>query len=176
MELVNFPEETYAQLYKLASIELCSNTMGQVAMELMVNPPKKGEPSYEVFVQESDALFKELQRKAAMVEKALRDTPHMSVTDLSGAMYAFPAIELPDGAIRAAEAEGVKPDAFYCRKLLEGTGIVTVPGSGFRQKQGTFHFRMTFLPPEDQIERIATQIKKFHESFWIKYSSSPKEL
>ena len=34
-------------LYKLKSIELCSNTVGQVATYLMVDPPKEGEQSSE---------------------------------------------------------------------------------------------------------------------------------
>jgi hypothetical protein len=32
-------------IYKLKSIELCSNTIGQVAAQLMVDPPKKGRES-----------------------------------------------------------------------------------------------------------------------------------
>jgi aspartate/methionine/tyrosine aminotransferase len=36
--------ETYANdiLYKLKSMELCSNTIGQLAVQLMVDPPLKG--------------------------------------------------------------------------------------------------------------------------------------
>lgn len=30
---------------------------------------------------------------------------------------------------------------FFCMKLLEETGICVVPGSGFGQREGTFHFR-----------------------------------
>ncbi len=37
-------------------------------------------------------------------------------------------------------------------QLLEETGIVTVPGSGFGQEEGTFHLRTTILPPEDKIQ------------------------
>lgn len=36
-------------------------------------------------------------------------------------------------------------------QLLEATGIVTVPGSGFGQEEGTFHLRTTILPPEEKI-------------------------
>ena len=32
----------------------------------------------------------------------------------------------------------------YCFDLLESTGICVVPGSGFGQKPGTFHFRYPF--------------------------------
>ena len=48
-------------------------------------------------------------------------------------MYLFPRINLPQKAIKAAEAEHIAPDAFYARRLLEETGIVVVPGSGFGQ-------------------------------------------
>ena len=62
-------------------------------------------------------------------------------------MYAFPQIVLPKAAIAAAKAAGRKPDAFYAMAVLEATGIVMVPGSGFGQVDGTWHFRTTFLPP-----------------------------
>lgn len=48
-------------------------------------------------------------------------------------MYLFPRIYLPHKAIKAAEAAKTAPDAFYCRRLLNATGIVVVPGSGFGQ-------------------------------------------
>lgn len=53
-----------------------------------------------------------------------------------GAMYSFPQIQLPPKAIEAAKQAGKVPDVFYCLKLLEATGISTVPGSGFGQKDG----------------------------------------
>jgi len=55
---------------------------------------------------------------------------------VSGAMYSFPQIRLPPKAIEAAKKAGKVPDVFYCLKLLEATGISTVPGSGFGQKEG----------------------------------------
>lgn len=51
-------------------------------------------------------------------------------------MYSFPQIRLPPRAIEAAKKAGKVPDVFYCLKLLEATGISTVPGSGFGQKEG----------------------------------------
>lgn len=44
VNLDNFAEEMF---YKLKSIELCSNTVGQIAVDLMVNPPKEGRESSE---------------------------------------------------------------------------------------------------------------------------------
>lgn len=48
-------------------------------------------------------------------------------------MYLFPRIELPKKAIEAAKSANKAPDAFYAARLLDATGIVVVPGSGFRQ-------------------------------------------
>ena len=36
---------------------------------------------------------------------------------------------------------GLAPDMFFCLRLLEETGICVVPGSGFGQREGTYHFR-----------------------------------
>lgn len=48
-------------------------------------------------------------------------------------MYLFPRIQLPNKAIEAAKAANTTPDTFYARRLLNATGIVVVPGSGFGQ-------------------------------------------
>lgn len=89
-----------------------------------------------------------------------------------GAMYVFPKLELPRRALEAAEKEGVPGDAFYCRQLLEKTGIVVVPGTGFHQAPGTLHFRCTILPPLDQIERVADRLGNFHAEFMDEYRDS----
>ena len=45
-----------------------------------------------------------------------------------------------------------------------------VPGSGFGQVEGTFHFRTTFLPSEDKINAVAFRLGAFHCEFMDKYS------
>ena len=39
-QVANFSEEVRAQLYKIASISLCSNLGGQIIMSLVMSPPK----------------------------------------------------------------------------------------------------------------------------------------
>lgn len=75
----------------------------------------------------------------------------------------------------AAEAK-VAPDLFYCLELLQSTGICCVPGSGFGQKKGTYHFRTTILPPDDQFELVIERFGVFHKEFISKYGApvSPK--
>ena len=84
-------------------------------------------------------------------------------------MYAFPRLHLPPKALEAAKAAGKTPDTFYCLALLEETGIVTVPGSGFGQEEGTFHMRTTILPPEEKIAEFIAKFKNFHEKFMATY-------
>lgn len=45
LEAHNLDEKVNAELYKLKSIELCSNTVGQVATLLSIDPPVKGTES-----------------------------------------------------------------------------------------------------------------------------------
>ena len=40
MEMHNFDPLVVDEMYKVAAINLCSNMPGQVALGLMVNPPK----------------------------------------------------------------------------------------------------------------------------------------
>jgi len=54
-------------------------------------------------------------------------------------------------------------------ELLEQTGVVLVPGSGFGEKDGTFHFRTTILPPENKIEDVVALLRTFHLTFLKKY-------
>ncbi len=62
-----------------------------------------------------------------------------------------------------------------CKTILSHTsfvlrqGIVTVPGSGFKQVDGTYHFRTTILPSEDDIQMVAQDLSDFHSSFMEKY-------
>ena len=169
-ELLGIPAEVKAEIYKLASISLCSNTIGQMATGLMVQPPKKGESWYEQYANERDSILKSLNRRANILSVALNALPGISCTSIDGAMYAFPTITLPAKAIEEAKAQGVEPDVLYCMQLLENTGIVVVPGSGFGQYPGTYHFRITILPPEDKIADVVRLLGAFHGQFLSKYA------
>ena len=153
----------------MASINLCSNTVGQATVELTCNPPKKGDPSHELFEKEYNALFESLQRRADTVSKALNKIEGISCQNIDGAMYAFPNIVIPENAVAAAKEKGMAPDAFYCLELLENAGICCVPGSEFGQRDGTFHLRTTILPQENDIKQVVERMAKFHRDFTKKY-------
>ena len=160
-----------ASLVKIASICLCSNVIGQLAMGLVVHPPKLGEPSYDLWKSEKDRILESLRTRADRLAGALDALPGVTCAPAEGALYLFPRIELPIKAIAAARAAGVAPDEFYALKLLDATGLVVVPGSGFGQPDPyAFHFRTTFLPPAEQLETVCSQMTDFHTAFLREYS------
>ncbi|KAL2260967.1 hypothetical protein VTK26DRAFT_4904 [Humicola hyalothermophila] len=165
-ELVGFDPAVQAEIYKFVSIMLCAPVIGQCLVELMVNPPKPGEPSYELYQKEYNAIFEGLRERATALHKAFEQMEGVECGAPQGSMYLFPTIKLPPKAAEAAAAEGRTPDEFYCMRLLEATGVCVVPGSGFGQRDGTLHFRTTFLAPGTE---WVGSIVKFHNEFMDKY-------
>merc|ERR1712100_647340 len=149
MEMVGFDSDVGGLMNKTASVNLCSNTAGQILMSMVMDPPKEGEPSHALYVEERDAILSSLKRRAKMIVSCLNGLPK---------------------AVAAAEAAGKKPDVFYCIELLKATGVCVVAGSGFGQKEGTFHFRTTFLPSEADFPIIIKGITEFHEEFMKTYA------
>ncbi|RXG45861.1 hypothetical protein VDGE_05538 [Verticillium dahliae] len=165
-ELVGFAPEVEAEIYKFVSITLCAPVVGQCMVELMVRPPVAGEPSYELYDREYSRIFNGLRERAVALHKAFSDMEGVECGTPQGSMYLFPTIRLPARAAEAAAKEGRKADEFYCLRLLEATGICVVPGSGFGQKEGTLHFRTTFLAPGTEwVGRIVDFHKKFMDEF-----------
>lgn len=157
-EIRNVPKDVAEQITKLQSINLCSNTTGQIATYLMVKPPKESAPSHARYVEERDLILGQLKTKAKQLADGLNKIPGIRCNPVEGAMYAFPEINLPSGVT----------DSQYCLALLEETGICVVPGSGFGQRPGSHHFRMTILPPKEKIDQVVAGIAKFHTQFCAK--------
>ncbi|XP_056148874.1 alanine aminotransferase 2-like isoform X2 [Lampris incognitus] len=170
MEIINMDPEVKSQLTKLVSVRLCPPVPGQALMDLVVNCPQLGEPSYNNFIKERTATLNALAEKAKLTEQILNTVPGISCNPVQGAMYSFPSITIPKRAIEEATEKGQAPDMFYCMKLLEETGICLVPGSGFGQKEGTYHFRMTILPPTEKLKTLLNKVKEFHQNFTEQYS------
>ncbi|GAA6009605.1 hypothetical protein JCM10207_004121 [Rhodosporidiobolus poonsookiae] len=166
-ELCNFHPEAEEQVYKLASIQLCPSLGGQIGVDVLISPPKEGDESYPLWHKEKNGIHETLQHRAQVLLKAFRELEGVTCNEAEGAMYLFPTITLSQKAIAAAKAAGQAPDAFYCLRLLEATGVATVPGSGFGQQPGTYHLRTTILPPLDG--DLLHRIKAFHEQFMDEY-------
>ena len=169
LDVLNVHESVEAQLRKLSSVSLCSNLVGQLAVGCMVRPPVEGDESFATYAAEHAALLQGLRERSQLVATTLNALPGIHTQPAAGAMYLFPTIVLPAGAVKEAERRKISPDTLYCMSLLEETGIVVVPGSGFGQRDGTFHFRTTFLPQADQMAQVAERFAKFHGEFMEKY-------
>lgn len=166
MELTGFTHEIRQVILKLASISLCPVVTGQALVDLMVNPPRKGEASFDQDQQERTHILSELSKRALSLYEAFNKMEGISCQKPQGAMYLFPQLMLPYKAVQEALHLELTPDEFYCKCLLEKTGICTVPGSGFGQEPGTYHLRTTFLAPGTSW--IDSWVE-FHEGFMAKY-------
>lgn len=170
MELVGFDGKVKDHLYKLASSSLCSTISGQMMVSLMARGPNPGDQSYRSHEAEKSSISESLKKRAKLVSKGLNSIPGFSCQPAQGAMYCFPRVDLPEGAIQDAHSRGMAPDTVYAISLLERTGICVVPASGFGQEAGRYGFRTTFLPSEEKMARAVELIRQHHEEFCSKYS------
>lgn len=169
VEMVGIDEGVKDNLYKLASSKLCSNTSGQSMVSLMCKGPKPGDASYESHEREKRTIFEGLRDRALILSKGLDSIPGFSCQPSTGAMYCFPSVHMPPGAMRASLDMGAPPDTLYALDLLESTGICVVPASGFGQKDGRYGFRTSFLPLECGV--VVDKIRDHYEQFCSKYAT-----
>ncbi len=139
-------------------------------MDLLINPPtleNASEPTVKKYWDEVERNSKNLKEKANLIYEKLNSMKNVNCREIEGAMYAFPSIELPENIIKKAREMKMEPDYYYCLNLLEHTGLITVPGSGFGQKDGTYHVRLTNLisPKEEMIKQLE-KIEQFNNFFF----------
>jgi len=169
-EVVNMDPGVMAMLQKSISAKLCPTVIGQACMDAVVNPPVAGDPSYEAWEREVSGTLSSYAERAKLVADTLNSIEGINCNTVQGAMYAFPNISLPEKALAAAKDAGQPGDVFYASSLLEATGICIIPGSGFGQQPGTFHFRTTILPQKDMITEMLGRLKEFHIKFLAEYA------
>jgi len=166
-ECTNISEEILKLIYKMVSVGLCPPLAGQIGVDSMVRPPRPGDESYELWKRETEATHKALAARTTTMAGRLNGLPGVSCVDSPGALYLFPQIRLSERAVEAARAAGKEPDAFYALALLDETGICVVPGSGFGQKEGEWHYRLTCLCPG--VDEYVGKLEEFHRGFVTRY-------
>jgi len=162
LEVRNPPQITETELnfvdllLKQASVSLCANTVGQIITYLMVSPPEARNTDHKNFIVEKEKILGELYEKATMIREAFKEMEGVEAFGKTGAMYLFPRLnKLPAGT----------DDFDYCMALLEETGLCTVNGSGFGQKEGTNHLRIAFLPSKESLKEVLPKWIKFHNQY-----------
>lgn len=112
-----------------------------------------------------------MRERAHLLTKTFNEMENVSAQPIQGAMYGFAKVEFSEKAIQAATAKGMTVDSMYCLDMVNQTGIMTVPGSGFGQVEGTYHFRMTNLVcPTSVMATTLESLRKFNSKFHAKYA------
>ena len=152
-------DKTYAQEYieglnMLASMRLCSNVPGQLAIQTALG----GYQSIDDLVAAGGRLCK--QRDLAY--EMLVAIPGVTCFKPKAAMYLFPKL---DPAIYPIE-----DDQQFVLDLLEEEKVLLVQGSGFNWKTDD-HFRVVFLPNVDDLKVAINRIARFLKNYRMKFGA-----
>ncbi|WFD08199.1 alanine transaminase [Malassezia vespertilionis] len=174
-ELTNIDSEVEAQINKLVSVSLCPPVQGQIGVDLLVKPPQEGDPSYELWHKEYTHIFDTLKARSETMATSFSKLPGLTIEPAMGSMYLFPRLHLSKKAWEAAREKDKQVDEFYCRALLDETGICVVPGSGFgrmpeqlQDGSSYSYFRTTVLAKAT--DEFIARYGKFHRDFVQRYA------
>ncbi|CAK1544806.1 unnamed protein product [Leptosia nina] len=148
----------------------CPTVLGQCVLDCIVRPPRRGETSFAQWREEREKIARLLAERASTAYSTFNDIPGYSCNPIEGSMFAFPQVEIPALAQEEAADLDMSPDEFYCLRLLEETGVCVVPGTGFGQRPGTFHFRTTILHSREEFQHMMESITRFHNNFLNRFS------
>jgi len=81
-EIINMDPEVMKVLLKSISAMLCPTVLGQVVTDVVVNPPRPNEPSYEQFQKEKRETLRSLAERSQLVVDTLNSIPGYKVTVL----------------------------------------------------------------------------------------------
>ena len=132
----------------LSSMRLCSNVPTQHAIQTALG----GYQSINELIVPGGRLYE--QRNLAW--ELLNEIPGVSCVKPEGAMYLFPKLD--------PEVYPIKNDEKMALDLLMQQKVLIVQGSGFNLPD-TQHFRMVFLPREDELREAVDRIGKFLKTY-----------
>ena len=132
----------------LASMRLCANVPGQYAIQTALG----GYQSINDLVAPDGRLA----RQRDLAWKLLSEIPGVSCVKPKAALYLFPRL---DPAVYP-----IADDERFILELLEAERVLLVQGSGFNWPHPD-HFRVVFLPHEDDLREAIGRIARFLESY-----------
>ncbi|MGA0017595.1 MAG: pyridoxal phosphate-dependent aminotransferase [Burkholderiaceae bacterium] len=131
-------------LTMLASMRLCANTPGQLAIQTALG----GYQSIDDLVAPSGRLC----RQRDLAYNMLSAIPGVSVVKPKAALYMFPRLD--------PKVYPIADDQQFACDLLEQERVLVVQGSGFNYPTPD-HFRLVFLPHEDDLTEAIGRIGRF---------------
>jgi alanine-synthesizing transaminase len=134
-------------LNMLSNMRLCANVPGQWAIQTALG----GHQSINELVGEGGRLRK--QRDLA--HQLITAIPGVSCVKPRAALYMFPKLD--------PNIYPVQDDQDFFLQLLEETKVMLVQGTGFNWPDAD-HFRIVFLPHEDDLREAIGRVARFLES------------
>ena len=131
-------------LNMLASMRLCANTPGQLAIQTALG-------GYQS-IQDLVAPTGRLCRQRDLAYQLLREIPGVSVVKPKAALYMFPRLD--------PEMYPITDDQQFAYDLLAQEKVLVVQGTGFNYPTPD-HFRLVFLPNTDDLTEAVGRIAHY---------------
>ena len=141
-------------LNMLASMRLCANTPGQLAIQTALG----GYQSIKDLVAPTGRLCR--QRDLAF--NLLSQIPGVSVVKPQAALYMFPRLD--------PKMYPIADDQQFAYELLAEEKVLIVQGTGFNWPEPD-HFRVVFLPNSDDLTEAIGRIERFLGNFRRRHAS-----
>jgi alanine-synthesizing transaminase len=135
-------------LNMLSNMKLCSNVPGQWAIQTALG----GYQSINELVGEGGRL----RRQRDLAYELITAIPGVTCVKPMAALYMFPKLD--------PKIYPIKDDRQFFLELLKATRVMLVQGTGFNWPAPD-HFRIVFLPHEDDLREAIDRIAKFLESY-----------
>ncbi len=132
----------------LASMRLCSNVPGQYAIQTALG----GYQSIKDLVAPGGRLA----RQRDLAWKLITEIPGVSCVKPKAAMYLFPRLD--------PNMYPIDDDEQFILQLLQQERVLLVQGSGFNWPSPD-HFRVVFLPHEDDLKDAVGRIARFLDGY-----------
>lgn len=135
-------------LNMLANMKLCSNVPGQWAIQTALG----GYQSINDLTCEGGRL----RRQRDLAYELITAIPGVSCVKPSAALYMFPKLD--------PEVYPITDDRQFFLDLLKDTKVLLVQGTGFNW-HAPDHFRIVFLPHEEELREAINRIAQFLEKY-----------
>ncbi len=135
-------------LNMLASMRLCANTPGQLAIQTALG----GYQSIKDLVQPGGRLC----RQRDLAHKLLTEIPGVTCVKPKAALYMFPKLD--------PKMYPIEDDQQFAYELLAEEKVLIVQGTGFNWATPD-HFRLVFLPNSDDLSDAVGRIARFLDGY-----------
>jgi alanine-synthesizing transaminase len=146
-------------LNMLSNMRLCANVPGQWAIQTALG----GYQSINELVGEGGRL----RRQRDLAHELITAIPGVSCVKPSAALYMFPRLD--------PKVYPIADDRQFFLELLEATRVMLVQGTGFNWATPD-HFRIVFLPHEDDLREAIGRVARFLESWRRRHAGRASAL